>query len=93
MIVDSDHVEDKASHRSRSGFLIHMNNTLVQWFSKKQSTVETLVFGAEFVTMKQGIDAVRGLRCKLRMMGILICDPCYIYGTICQLYITHPDKN
>ena len=30
--------------------------------------------------MKQGIDALRGLRYKLRMMGILISDPLYIYG-------------
>ena len=52
----------------------------MQWFSKKQSTVETLVFGAEFVTMKQGIDALQGLRYKLRMMGIPISGPSYIYG-------------
>ena len=29
--------------------------------------------------MKQGIDAVRGLRYKLRMMDILISHPSYIY--------------
>ena len=54
----------KASHRSRSDFLIYINMVLVQWFSKKQSTVETSVFGAQFVAMKQGIDALRGLRYK-----------------------------
>ena len=32
-----------------SGFLIYVNIALVQWFSRKQSTVETSVFGAEFV--------------------------------------------
>ena len=30
--------------------------------------------------MKQGIDTLRGLRYKLRMMGILISSPSYIYG-------------
>ena len=75
MFVDSDHAGDKVSHRSRSGFLIYMNTALVQWFSKKQSTLETSVFGAEFVAMKQGIDALRGLRYKLRMMGITISSP------------------
>ena len=48
--------------RSRSGFLIYANATLVQWFSKKQSTVEISVVGAEFVAMEQDIDALRGLR-------------------------------
>ena len=62
MFVDSDHEGDKMSCRSRSGFLIYENTALVQWFSKKQSTVETAVFGAEFVAMKQGIDKLRGLR-------------------------------
>ena len=42
--------------------------------------VETSVFGTEFVTMKQGIDALRGLRYKLRMMGIPISGPSYLYG-------------
>ena len=59
MFVDSDHVGNKESHRSRSGFLIYINTELVQLFSKKQSTVEKSVFGAEFVAMKQGIDALQ----------------------------------
>ena len=51
MFVNSDHAEDKISHRSMSHFLLHVNTALVQLFSKKQSTVEVLVFGAEFITM------------------------------------------
>ena len=70
MFVDSDHAGDKVSHRPRSGFLINVNTTLVWWFSKKQSTVETSVFGTEFVAMKQGIDALIGLRYNLRMMAL-----------------------
>ena len=30
--------------------------------------------------MKQGIDSLRGLRCKLRIMGIQMSSPSYIYG-------------
>ena len=56
--VDGDHAGDKVSCRSISGFLIYVNTALVQCFSKKQSTVETTVFGAEFVAMTQGIDAL-----------------------------------
>ena len=79
MFFDIDHGGDKVSHRLRSGFLIYVNATLVQWFPKKWSTAETSVFGAEFVTMKQDIDALRGLRYKLRMMGIPISGPLSIY--------------
>ena len=52
----------------------------ITWFSKKQSTIETSVFGAEFVAMKQGIETLRGLRYKLRMMGVPLSGPSYIYG-------------
>ena len=79
MFVDSDVGGDKVSCRSRSCFLIYVNTALVQWFSKEQSTVETSVFGAVFVTMKQDIDTQRGSRYKLRKMGIPISGPAYIY--------------
>ena len=48
--------------------------------SKKQVMIETSVFGAEFVAMKQGMEALRGLRYKLRMMGVSVSGPSYIYG-------------
>ena len=67
-------------HRSRSCFLIYVNTALVQWFSKKQSTVETSVFDAEFVAMKEGIDALRRIRYEPWMMGIPIFSLSYIYG-------------
>jgi hypothetical protein len=49
--------------------------------SKRQGTIESSVFGAEFVAMKVGLEAARGLRYKLRMMGIQVTDPVlYILG-------------
>jgi hypothetical protein len=52
----------------------------VVWYSKRQGTVETSVFGAEFVAMKNGNEASRGLRYKLRMMGVPLYEPTYILG-------------
>ena len=80
MYVDSDHAGDKVSRRSRSGFVIYNNGAVVDWLSKKQSAIETSVFGAEFCTMKHGIENLHGLRYKLRMMGIPIDGPSYIFG-------------
>lgn len=62
------------------GYFIFLNSALVAWMSKRQATVESIVFGAEFVAMKQGIEALCGVRCKLRMMGIPIIGPSYIWG-------------
>ena len=52
----------------------------IDWLSKKRWTIETSVFGAEFVAMKHGMEKLRGLRYKLRMMGVPIDGPSYIYG-------------
>ena len=80
MHVDADHAGDKKTRRSRTGFMIYLNSALVIFKSKRQATVETSVFGAEFVAMKQGVETLRGLRYKLRMMGVPISGPSYIYG-------------
>jgi hypothetical protein len=79
MMVDSDHAGDKQTRRSRTGFLIYCNMALIIWLSKRQPTIETSVFGAEFVAMKHGIETLRGLRYKLRMMGVPLTGPSFIY--------------
>ena len=80
MYVDADHASDKKSRRSRTGYFIFLNSACIAWLSKKQPTVETSVFGSEFVAMKLGIEALRGIRYKLRMIGIKLNGPSYIYG-------------
>ena len=80
LYVDSSHADDKQTRRSRSGYFIFLNMAPVAWLSKKQATVETSVFGAEFVAMKLGMEHVRSLRYKLRMMGVPINCPTYAYG-------------
>ena len=80
MFVDSDHSGDKSDHRSRTGFMIFMTMEMINWHTKKQATVEGDVFGTEFVAMKQGVEALRGIIFKLRMMGVKIDNPTYVYG-------------
>ena len=80
LYINLDHAGDKLTRRSRTGFFIYLNGALIAWLSKKQATVETSVFGAEFVLMKQGMETLRGLRYKLQMMGVLVSGPSYIYG-------------
>jgi len=80
MMCDSDHAGDKLTRRSRTGILIFLNMALIDWISKRQATIETSVFGAEFVAMKHGIERLRGLRYKLRMMGVPVEGCSYIYA-------------
>ena len=80
MMVDSDHAGEKRTQRSRTGFIIFCNLAPIIWLSKQQATIESSVFGAEFVAMKHGIETLRGLRYKTCIMGIPLSGPTYIYG-------------
>ena len=80
LYVDSDLAGDHLTRRSRTGFFIYMNSALITWLSKKQPTLETSVFGAEFVAMKHGVETIRSLRYKLRMMGVPLAGSAWVYG-------------
>ena len=57
-----------------------MNTELIQWFSNKQATIDISVFGEECVAMKLVMETLLGKRYKLRIMGVPIFYPSYIYG-------------
>jgi hypothetical protein len=78
--VDADHAADTVTRRSRTGFLVFLNSAPVYWLSKKQTSVESSTFGSEFCAMKHCCEYLRGLRYKLRMMGIPCEQPAYIQG-------------
>ena len=78
--VDADHASDTVTRRSRTGFLVYLNCAPVHWWSKKQTSVESSSFGSEFIAMKQCCEYLRGLRYKLRMMGIPVEGPACVYG-------------
>jgi hypothetical protein len=46
LFVDSDHARENFTRSSRTGFVIYLNMAPIVWFSKRQLTVESSVFGA-----------------------------------------------
>ena len=78
--VDADHAGEKLTRRSRTGFVVLLNQAPIYWRSARQSSVECSSFGSEFIAMKSACEYVRGLRYKLRMMGIPVEDPAFIFG-------------
>lgn len=52
---------------------------MIQAYLKKQPGIKTSSFGSEFMAMKVGTEYIQGLRYKLRMIGIPIRGPCYVY--------------
>ena len=80
VFVDSDHAGNLMTWRSRTRFIVFLNNTPIYWYSKKQNSCEMTTFGSEFVAMKQATEYVRGLQYKLKMMSIMIDEPAFVYG-------------
>ena len=45
----------------KNGILVFMISALINWLSKKQAMIETSVFGAKFIALKQGIEVIQGI--------------------------------
>jgi hypothetical protein len=80
LFVESDHAGEQFTRSSSKGFVIYLNMVPIVWFSKRQPTVESSVFGAEFVAMKNGIETTRGPPYKLKMMGVTIGGTTCVHG-------------
>jgi hypothetical protein len=68
--VDANHAGNKLTRRSQTGILLYLNKAPIIWQSKAQKTVETSTFGSEFVALRVATETIKGLRYKLRMIGI-----------------------
>ena len=51
ILVDSDHAHDKRTRRSLTGLIVFVGSTPVYWISKKQSTIASSTYTAEFSTL------------------------------------------
>ncbi|MEM6602331.1 MAG: Ty1/Copia family ribonuclease HI [Verrucomicrobiota bacterium] len=57
-----------------------MNKTPIDWYSKKQSTVETATYASEFVAARTCVEQIIDLRNTLRYLGVPIRDKSYMFG-------------
>jgi hypothetical protein len=77
---DANLYHDMVTGRAMSGVLHLVNQTPVFWFCKKQKTVETATYGSEFLVARQACEQIIDLRYTLRMMGIPIDGPTWMFG-------------
>ena len=78
--VDANLYFDLANGRACTGILLFVNQTPVDWYSKKQATVATATFGSEFVAAKTCAEKIYDLRYTLRMFGIPLDYRSYMFG-------------
>jgi hypothetical protein len=68
--VDASRAANKVTRRSHSGYVIFIYRAPILWYSKRQQTVETSTFLAEFIALKVCLEAIEHLRFKLRCFGV-----------------------
>jgi len=78
--VDANLMHDMITGKSVTGILHLINKMPLDWFSKKQSTVETATYGSEFVAARTCVEQIIELRTTLRYLGVPICDKSYMFG-------------
>jgi hypothetical protein len=78
--VDANLMHDMVTGRSVTGILHLINKTPVDWYSKKQATVETATYGSEFVAARTCVEQIIDLRLTLRYLGVPLREKSYMFG-------------
>ena len=66
---DANLMHDLITGKSMSGIIHLVNQTPIQWFSKKQNVVETATYGSEFMVARQATEQIIDLRYTMRIIG------------------------
>ena len=69
-----------ATEKSLTGCLHFVNKTPVDWYSKKQATVETATYGSEFVAAKTATEQIMDIRQTMRYLGAPIATKSFLFG-------------
>ena len=78
--VDANLYHDMLTGRSVTGILHLLNQTPMDWFSKKQATVETATYGSEFMAARTCVEQVIDLRTTLRYLGVPVHEKSHMFG-------------
>jgi hypothetical protein len=57
-----------------------MNKTPIDWYSKKQTTVESATYGSEYIASRICVDRAIDLRTTLRYLGVPVRSRDVIFG-------------
>jgi hypothetical protein len=76
---DANLYHDYLTGRSVTGVLHLVNQTPIDWYCKRQATVETATYGSEFNAARTATEQIMDMRYTLRMLGVPVIDS-YMFG-------------
>jgi len=77
--VDANLYHDMLTGRSVTGILHYLNKMPIDWYSKKQATVETATYGSELVSAHLAVDQIVDLQLTLWYLGVPIHEKTYLF--------------
>jgi hypothetical protein len=78
--VDANLMHDIMTGKSVTGILHLENKNPLEWYSKKQPTVEIATYGSEIVAAQTCVEQIIDLRITLRYLGVPVRDKSYMFG-------------
>ena len=78
--MDANLFHDALMGRSVTGILHLVNATPIEWYSKKQATIETATYGSEFVAARICIEQMIDLQNTLCYLGVPVNPVGYMFG-------------
>ena len=78
--VDAKLLHNVVTGRSVTAVLHFLNKTPIDYYSKRQSTIETATYGSEFVAARTATEQIIDLRITLRYLGANICNEVFLFG-------------
>jgi hypothetical protein len=83
VFVDADHAGDKMTRRSRTGVLLYLNRSPIQWYSKRQNNMETFYIWFRIFSLSNSYGAYEVIEIQwgFHLMGQHIFE-----SIICQLF-------
>jgi hypothetical protein len=81
ILVDSDHAHDLKTRRSITGLLAFVGSTPVHWMSKRQGSIASSTYAAEFSALRTATEEAMNIRYMLRCLGVNIgTKPTDVFG-------------
>ena len=69
--VDANLYHDQVTGRALTGILHFVNGTPIDWYCKRQATIETATYGSEFVAARIATEHIINLRTTICYLGVM----------------------
>ena len=78
--VDANLHHDLATGKAVTAVLHFLNQTPIDAYTKRQSTLETSTYGSEFVAARTAVDQIIDIHTTLQYLGVPSRDKSYMFG-------------